>query len=101
MLIAKKSIVKDRVKPTAYVACRPTEVPAGDRAFEAVLHEIVGAVTVAAQQGTSESAQAWNVRFDQRGLISHCGTVGTTPNNRPASGIGRQNLGRGRHHRQS
>jgi hypothetical protein len=38
------------------------------------------------------------VRFDQRGLIWHCGTVAATPNRRPVSLIGRQRPGR-HHHR--
>jgi hypothetical protein len=38
------------------------------------LDENVGALPVAAQQGTGKTAQTGNVRFDELGLIAHCDT---------------------------
>jgi hypothetical protein len=98
-LIAEESIVKDRVQPAAQISFGPAQVPAGDRALDAVLHAIVGALTIAAQQGAGEPAQTGNVRFDQRGLISHGVTVATIRNRRPVALIGRRGTGRGGHHR--
>ena len=41
----------------AHIAFRPAQVPPGNRAFEAVLDEIVGGLAVAASQGAGKAAQ--------------------------------------------
>src|SRR5438034_10706532 len=72
MLISQESIVKDRVEPTAQITLGPTQVPARKGGLEAVLHEIVGALPIAAQQCAGEPAQAGNVCFDHGRLVWHC-----------------------------
>jgi hypothetical protein len=45
-------------------------VPPGERPFEAVLNEIVGSVSVAAQQRAGVPSQSGDVRFEELGRIS-------------------------------
>jgi hypothetical protein len=54
ILLSDKTIVQDCIQPTAEISIRPALVPARQRSFETVLHEIVSAITVATQQGTRE-----------------------------------------------
>src|SRR5439155_454677 len=43
-----------------------------ESAFKGVLHEIISANTVAAQQRKRKAAQSRNVSLDKRGLVWHC-----------------------------
>jgi hypothetical protein len=70
--IGDKPMVQDRVDPTAQVAIATTLVPARERPFEAVLNQIVGALSVAAQQRICVSAQPGDVRFEEFGRRSGC-----------------------------
>src|SRR5262249_49955469 len=99
--LTQEAIVKNRVQPTAQMALRATQVPAGKRTFETILDEIIGALTVSAQQRTSKSPQTGNVRLDQRGLISHCTIVATIRSSRGKAHLHRYNSALGRHHRRS
>ena len=47
-------------------------MPARERTFEAVLNEIVGTVSVTAQQRVRVSAQSGDVRFEEFGGVSEC-----------------------------
>jgi hypothetical protein len=47
--ISNKSMVQDRVNPTAEVPVGTALMPAGERPFEAILNQIVGTLSVTAQ----------------------------------------------------
>src|SRR6516162_1019366 len=47
-------------------------MPARERAFEAVLNEIVGTLSVTAQQRVGVSAQSRDVRFQEFGGVPQC-----------------------------
>src|SRR5882762_5995179 len=69
MPVSQEAVVKDRVEPTTHVSVGPPQVPARKRAFQRVLHEIVGTLRVTAQQRAGETAQPGNLRFDQSGSV--------------------------------
>src|SRR5436190_5410457 len=73
MQIAQKAMVEDRVEPPVHIAIVAAEMPAGERALESVLHEIIGALRIAPQQLAGEAPQPGDVRFDlSRWVVWHC-----------------------------
>jgi hypothetical protein len=87
-------MVQDRIYPTAEVSIAAALVPARERSFEAILNEIVGALSVAAQQRVGISAQPGNVRFEEFGRVSSSGPRqrgaaihGAASNSKPDCGI--------------
>jgi hypothetical protein len=92
--VGNETMVEDRVEPTAQIPIRSALVPAGECPFEDVLYEIIGPLTVTAQQSVRVAAQSWDVRFEKFGRVSACTLHGrkgalhrTTSNTEPASGI--------------
>src|SRR5215831_9414149 len=61
----QKTVVDNRVDPASQIGLEPPPVPVGKRPFEAVLHEIVGMLQVAAQQCACEPPQPGNVHFEK------------------------------------
>src|SRR5437667_9343981 len=70
--VAEKLVIKDRIQPTAEISVGAAPAPARESAFKGVLHEIIGANTVATQQCKRKAAQSRNVSLDKRGLVWHC-----------------------------
>jgi hypothetical protein len=70
--VGDESMVEDRIYPTAQISIGAALMPAGERPFERVLNEVVGALTVAAQQSVSVAAQSRDVRFEKFGRVSGC-----------------------------
>jgi hypothetical protein len=69
-------------------------MPAAECPFEGVLYEVVGGLTVSAQQSVSIAPQSWDMRFEKFGRVSGCtlctrwdGRHWTTSDTEAASGI--------------
>jgi len=75
MLITQEAIVKNCEKPAAQIAFMPPQVPARKRALQGILHQVVGGLAVTTQQRIGETAQSWDLRLDQSGLVRHRLTV--------------------------
>jgi hypothetical protein len=67
--VGNEAMVQNRVDPTTQVSIIAALVPARERPFEAVLNEIVGALSVTAQQRAGVSAQSGYVRFEEFGGV--------------------------------
>src|SRR5271168_3751724 len=87
-------MVQNRIEPATQVSVGTPLVPARERPFEAVLNEIVGALSVAAQQRVAVSAQAGDVCFEEFGGVPgralhrrRAAIHRTTSNTEPACGI--------------
>jgi hypothetical protein len=61
---SNKPMVQNRIEPTTQVSIGTALMPARERPFEAVLNEVVGTLSVTAQQRVCVSAQSGDVRFE-------------------------------------
>lgn len=78
-LLAEEAMIKDRIEPAPQIALIPTSLPAGESPLESVLHEIIGALTIAARQSPGEAPQTGELGFDQSSLfVRHCPPRPTT-----------------------
>jgi hypothetical protein len=63
--VGSEPMVQNRIDPSAQVSIDTALMPARERSFEAVLNEIVGTLSVTAQQRACVSTQSGDVRFEK------------------------------------